>query len=507
VTAGDDHLPLPLTARLPWPGSREAAPVTPGTDVLLTAWLRPRPGGELDTAAARALGAAPPALRTYADRATIARETGADPADVASLTAYCTERGLQVHGTHWRSVAIGGPIEALVDAFGATVAIHEDGAGRRFRHRSDALHLPAALVPVVRGIFGLHQWPRSRRLGALGRHSDPLTARDVAARYRFPEADGSGRTVGVIQLDGTCSPTDFEACMAAQGISRQQPVRKSVDDAAVAHERITAKDLEATLDVQIIGALAPGATIVAYEAPDTERGFLDAIRVALFDDDHPLSALSISYGWPEPLWTPVALNLLEDLFTLAALVGVSVCCSSGDNAAELDDAGRPHVVAPASSPFALACGATVLADPDAAERAWEKSGGGFSERFDVPAWQTAAGASAARYGAPPGRGVPDVAAQQHPGYFVVMDGVELAMGGTSAVAPTMAALIARIDQRIGASVGFFAPLLYANGPGALFGAVLEGGNGTYEAGAGWNPCTGLGVPNGVAIEAALRAAP
>jgi len=508
ATALDDRVAIPLTERLPWPGSREAGPVAHGAEVHLTAWLRPRAGGELDGARAIALGMTPPSQRTYADRDALARETDADPADVELLRTYCRDSGLRVVATHWRSVVIAGPVEALVRAFGATVAIHEDAAGRRFRHRSDALHVPAALVPVLRGVFGLHQWPRSRRLGALARHSEPLRASDVAARYRFPDADadGRGQTIGVVQLDGTFAPADFAACMAAQGISRPLPARKSVDDTGVAHEHATAKDLEAALDVQIVGALAPGATIVSYEAPDTERGFLDAIRVALFDDDHPLSVLSISYGWPEPLWTPAALHVLEDLFALAALTGVSVFCSSGDNGGELDDDGKPHVVAPASSPFALACGATTIADPgDASEAAWDKTGGGFSERFDVPAWQDVARASATQYGATAGRGVPDVAAQQHPGYYVIVNGVELAMGGTSAVAPVMAALTARIGQRLGVRTGFFAPLLYARRRDGLFGAVLDGGNGTYEAGADWNPCTGLGVPNGVAIEAALRA--
>ncbi len=505
-SALDDRVPIPLTERLPWPGSREAGPLAHDAEVHLTAWLRPRAGGGLDAARAIALGLTPPSQRTYADRDTIARETDADPADVELLRAYCRDSGLRVVATHWRSVVIAGPVEALVRAFGATVAIHEDAAGRRFRHRSEALHVPAALMPVVRGVFGLHQWPRSRRLGALARHSEPLRASDVAARYRFPDADGRGQTIGVVQLDGTFAPDDFAACMTAQGISRALPVRKSVDDTGVAHEHATAKDLEAALDVQIVGALAPGATIVSYEAPDTERGFLDAIRVALFDDDPALTVLSISYGWPEQLWTPVALNVLEDLFALAALIGVSVFCSSGDNGAELDEQGRPHVVAPASSPFALACGATTIADPgDASETAWEKTGGGFSERFDVPEWQDVARPLAQRYGAAAGRGVPDVAAQQHPGYYVVVDGVELAMGGTSAVAPMMAALTARIGQRLGARPGFFAPLLYARRREDLFGAVLDGGNGTYEAGADWSPCTGLGVPNGVAIEAALRA--
>jgi kumamolisin len=496
------RVPIPGTERQIWPGSHRTESLTADRDVLLTAWLRSKAGGDLDAAHARALGGTPPPARTYADRSTLARQTGADPADVELLRRYCEVFGLKILDSRWRSVCISGPIEGLIQAFGATVAIFEDASRRRFRHRSDSLHVPPDIAAVVRGIFGLHQWPRSRKLGSLQRHVQPLYARDVAARYRFPDADACGQTIGVVQLRGIFKPSDFDQCMNAQGRASGHPIVKRVDDAAVAHELATTKDLEAALDVQIIGSLAPGARIVVYEAPDDERGFLDAVRAAVFDEDHAPSVLSISYGWPEHLWTPVALNILDELFTAAALVGMSVFCSSGDNGAELDYDGTPHVLAPASSPFAVGCGATILANEGAQEQAWEKTGGGFSERFELPQWQDVARPSASHYGTPAGRGVPDVAAQQFPGYYVVMDGVELAMGGTSAIAPLWSALTARINQRLRVQSGFFLPILYKKS-GELFGDVTAGSNGPFQACAGWNPCTGLGTPNGSAIEEAL----
>lgn len=499
-----ERVPIPGTERQIWPNSRHAESLGADVDVHLTAWLRPQPGGTIDAGGAQTLGATLPASRTYADRKTFARQTGADPTDVDLLRRYCESFGLTVFGSHWRSVDIAGPIERMIHAFGATVAVFEDAGKRRFRHRSRALHVPPDIAAVVSGIFGLHQWPRSRKIATLERHATPLLAAQVARRYRFPDADGSGRTIGILQLRGRFQTSDFDQCMAAQGVSPGQPIVKRVDGAAVEREHATTKDLEAALDVQIIASLAPGARIVVYEAPDDERGFLDAIRDALFDEEYAPSVLSVSYGWPEHLWTPVALKVLDDLLVAAAFLGVSVLCSSGDNGAELDYDGAPHVLAPASSPFAMACGATVIPSDGAPERAWEQTGGGFSERFEVPVWQDVARAAGAHYGVPPGRGVPDVAAQQSPGYYVVMNGVELAIGGSSAVAPVWSALIARMHQRLGFAPGFFLPILYARSGDALFGAVTEGSNGRYEAAAGWNPCTGLGVPNGLAIEAALR---
>ncbi|HEY2555098.1 MAG TPA: hypothetical protein VGI15_07595 [Candidatus Cybelea sp.] len=199
------------------------------------------------------------------------------------------------------------------------------------------------------------------------------------------------------------------------------------------------------------------------------------------------------------------MTILDELFTAAALLGVSIFCASGDRGAEVDDANQAHVLAPASSAFAHACGGTSVAAAagPSAESGWNQSGGGFSEFAGVPPWQAAVAAAAAAYGVSPGRGIPDVAAQVWPGYPVFFEGTQVAMGGTSASAPMWAALTARLNQRIGKPLGFFAPLLYERAGGALFYDVLSGGNDRYRCAPGWNPCTGLGVPNGKAIEAAV----
>jgi len=472
-----------------------------GRTVLLTAWLRPKRGGELDVAAARALGATLPGRRVYADRTELAQATDADPDEVAAFRRFCARHKITVERVHWRSLVLSGTIERFVHAFGAKVSRHVDGGGRHFRHRSGGMHAPAGIASIARGVFGLHQWPRAMRVRQLTRHGTPMTAQQVAARYDFPAADGAGQTIGVLQCQGRFKPADFQRCMQAQGIVAQVPATVRVDAEVFDHEIETSSDLEAALDTQVAAALAPGARVVIYEGPDDERGFLDAIRRAIFEAENPLTVLSISYGWPEMLWTRATLPLLDELFTVAALVGISVFCASGDDGPELDWDGRAHVLAPASSPFAIGCGATKLVD--GREVAWQRSGGGFSNHHALPPWHAvdAGGKLLA------GRGVPDVAALCDPGYTVYVDGVELEMGGTSAVAPVWAALTARINQRLGRAAGFFAPLLYRhaahNGP-ALFREVTSGGNERHKAHAGWNPCTGLGVPIGSAIEAMLR---
>jgi len=481
------------TERIVWPGASPVGDVLDGT-IWLTAWLRPRQNGELDVAKAQALGAAPPAKRTYVDRATLTAQTDADPADVDVLRRYCAAHGIEIVAQHWRSVVMSAPVEKLVAAFGATAGIYALADKRRFRHRSGALHAPPELAPILRGPFGIHQWPRSHAVGPIHSNATPLSANDIVARYRLPDADGSGQTVGVLQMRGAFNVDDFTRCMQAQGIAAKMPAVKRVDNAELTHGIETAKDLESAIDTQVIGALAPGAQIVVYATPDDERGVLDGIRSALFDEEHSPSVLSISFGYAEQLWTPVALKILDELFTVAALLGVTIFCASGDHGAQVDAAGQPHVLAPASSPFAHACGGTILSGAGyATESGWANSGGGYSAAFSAPPWQNAG---------LPGRGVPDVAAQVNPGYTVFIDGAPIALGGTSAAAPMWAALTARLNQRIGKPVGFFAPVLYATP--AVLAPVLAGGNDRYACGPGWNPCTGLGVPIGDAIENALR---
>jgi len=497
-------VPIAGTHRNAWPGASAVADLADG-HVLLTAWLRPRKGGELDAERARQLGATPPARRVYSSRAELLSETDADPDDVEALKSYCAKVGIDVVETHWRSVTLSGPIAKLVDVFGATASIYELPDKRRFRHRSESLHAPSEIASLLRGPFGIHQWPRSHAVGALHGHTVPLSAKDVAAHYQFPDGDGSGQTVGVLQLRGTFRPDDFTACMAAQGVTPKPPIVKRVDNAELVHDEETEKDAESALDTQIIASLAPGAQLVVYASPDDERGVLDGIRTALFDDESRPSILSISFGFPEQLWTPVALTILDELFTAAALLGVTVFCAAGDNGAELDAAGTPHVLAPASSPFAHACGGTQLAEPGAAETAWPQTGGGFSAVFGAAPWQSSAASLAGAYGVAPGRGVPDFAAQVVPGYAVVFEGTPLAAGGSSAIAPMWSALLARINQRLGTPAGFIAPLLYVQRSAPLFRDVTNGSNDRFHSAAGWNPCTGLGVPIGTAIDAMLGA--
>jgi len=278
-------------------------------------------------------------------------------------------------------------------------------------------------------------------------------------------------------------------------------------------------DGEVLLDIEVAGAVAPDARQVVYFAPNSDRGFVDALTTAIHASPTP-TVVSISWGQSENSWTGQARSALDQAIADAAALGVTVCVAAGDNGSS-DGAsdGKDHTDFPASSPHALACGGTSLrADPAAgtitSEAVWNDgpgggaTGGGLSDSFGVPSWQAAAGVGTRPDGGT-GRGVPDVAGNADPatGYQVLIDGKQTVVGGTSAVAPLWAALICRLAQATGTRFGLLQPLLYAGvsaGTAATgFRDITTGSNGSYAAGPGWDACTGLGSPDGTALPGVL----
>lgn len=221
-------------------------------------------------------------------------------------------------------------------------------------------------------------------------------------------------------------------------------------------------------------------------------------------------------GDPESSWTAQSLSAFDQAFQDAGLLGVTVCCASGDDGST-DGAtdGAAHVDFPSSSPHALACGGTRLESTGTKiteEVVWNHgvgkgaSGGGVSEKFPVPAYQAAAKVPASVNPSHfAGRGVPDISGNADPatGYQISVDGKSAVFGGTSAVAPLWAALIALINQQRGTHAGFVNPALYAAAAKNGLRDITAGNNGAYTAGKGWDACTGLGSPNGKAPLTAL----
>lgn len=491
----------------------------------------------------------------------LAARYGADPADVELVRSTLQGLGLTVTDVHvgQRRMTVSGTAEAMSAAFGTTLSLasteHPDGSGLvTHRYRSGGLSVPAQLDGVVTAVLGLDDRPAARPqfrpADAVGPSVTPapLTAVQVAAAYQFPAGtDGSGQTIAIVELGGGYREADLQQYFSGLGLA--VPPVSSVGVDGGSNSPGNDADMEVLLDIEVVGAVAPAATQKVYFAPNSDAGFVDAISQAVHDTPTPI-AVSISWGQSEDAWSAQSRAAMDQAMADAAILGVTVTVASGDNgSADGATDGAQHCDFPASSPHALACGGTRLEiapgggiyaetvwnDTTAGSQGGGAGGGGYSDVFGVPTWQASvvsAGASGGpastveaadperRHPSPPGgpapttsrgRGVPDVAGNADPvtGYKIVANGQSTAVGGTSAVAPLWAGLIARLAQQSGKRFGLLQPLIYAGlaagTPAPGFNDVTSGNNGAYQAAAGWDPCTGLGSPNAPALLAVLTA--
>ncbi|HLY81515.1 MAG TPA: S53 family peptidase, partial [Acidimicrobiales bacterium] len=468
-----------------------------------------------------AIAASPATQRRHMTREEFAARFGADAEDLTKVESFAKEHGLVVEQTDAarRVVVLGGTVADMGDAFGVELSRYDHADGS-YRGRVGAITIPADLEGVVTSVHGLDDRPAARphvrvAPAAVQPRQDggPYSPVEVAAAYDFPtDKAGQGECVAIIELDGGYTDTDMQTFFQNLGIPEPAISSVGVDGGTNNPSPINNADVEVALDIEVVGAVAPGARMAVYFAPNTDQGFLDAITTAVHDTTNAPSIISISWGSAEANWSGQSLQAFDQAFQSAGLMGVTVCCASGDNGSGdgVTD-GQAHVDFPASSPNVLACGGTQLSESAGsitAEVVWNEgggaTGGGISDVFDLPAYQSAAGVPpSANADGRVGRGVPDVAGDADPatGYQIVVNGQTGTVGGTSAVAPLWAGLIARINSDLGAPAGLVAPLLYAN-PAALHD-ITSGNNGAYQAGPGWDACTGLGSPDGKLVRQAL----
>ena len=342
----------------------------------------------------------------------------------------------------------------------------------------------------------------------------------MARAYQFPpRTDGTGRTIAILEFGGGFGASDLQSYFTSLGLPVPSVTAESVDGASNSPgSDPNGADGEVLLDI-LAGSVAPAAAQVVYFAPNTDQAFVDAISAAAHATPTPI-VISISWGGPEESWSGQSRTAIDQALADAAALGITVTVAAGDNGSSdgVTD-GRNHCDYPAASPYALACGGTRLeADTGtgaiSSETVWNDgasggaTGGGVSAVYGVPPWQGSAGVPAAS--GTGGRGVPDVAGNADPqtGYRVLVDGNQVVYGGTSAVAPLWAALIARLAQATGHRFGLMQPLLYAGvTPGrtvAGFNDITSGNNGAYSAGPGSGPCTGLGSPSATRLLARLE---
>lgn len=445
---------------------------------------------------------------------------GADPGDFAAVARFAADYGLAVDheasSLARRTIVLRGTARQMERAFGVELHDYKDLKHKiNFHSYAGQISVPAPIAGIIEAVLGLDAQPIAKAHFRFRRKRQRASAvsfnpPQVAALYSFPQGvDGTGQTIGIIELGGGYETSDLQQYFSALGEKTPAVTAVSVDGAANAPGNLNGADGEVALDIEVAGSIAPGAKLAVYFAPNTEQGFVDAVTTAVHDTLNQPSILSISWGGPESGWTPAAMTALNNACQSAAAIGMTITVASGDSGSSdgVND-GQNHVDFPASSPYVLACGGTRLmasGNTITSETVWNDgaaggaTGGGVSAVFPLPDWQASANVPDGRM-----RGVPDVSADASPesGYNILVDGQQAVVGGTSAVAPLWAALIALINQQKGTLAGFINSALYLH-PGD-FHDITKGNNGAYSAGPGWDACTGLGSPAGTAVATALK---
>lgn len=468
---------------------------------------------------------------------------GAAQQDFDAVRAFAQANGLKVDQNKSsllrRRVELRGSIDAFNKAFGVELHDYEpSGAtkkGARFHAIVGPVTVPGNLVGCVEAVLGLDNRPiatskmrvRRKRPSAANADAGTFLPPQVAQVYNFPTPPagataGAGQSIGIIELGGGFNPTDL-ATYFSQTIGVTPPTVTAVilDGGGNDPTNANSADGEVLLDIEVAGSVAPGAKIVVYFTTNTDQGFQDAISTAIHDATNNPSVISISWGGPESSWSQTAINSMDSTCQSAAALGISITVAAGDNGSSDGESGN-NVDFPASSPHVLGCGGTALTTTSGqrqSEVVWNDqasgggaTGGGVSTVFALPTWQANAGVpapaatarAAKKASGTGGRGVPDVAGDAAPdtGYQILVDGEQEVVGGTSAVAPLWAGLIALLNQQLGRHVGFLNPQIYPLGEAPFFD-VTSGNNGTFSAGTGWDACTGLGSPNGQLLLASL----
>ncbi|MGO9266841.1 MAG: protease pro-enzyme activation domain-containing protein [Candidatus Binataceae bacterium] len=520
--AGSERPPHPKTKRLGVAGVGEV--------ITVTLIVRRRPGG--------------PAIKSPADFQKAARAPsakvsgqefeeahGATQADLDEVGQFCRAHNLTVLDANRsrRSVVARGTVAQVNAAFGVKLHHYESPIGKYHGYEGQ-IELPAALDGVVEAVVGLDNRPvPSRHLSADPTNTVPLTPQQVAQLYNFPAGTGAGQTIGIYEGPGAgYTPADLASTLNGWGITTAPT---PTDFPPGSNSNVS--DDETVLDITVAHAIANEAAIVVYFNTGTAAGDIISTLGSMI---HPTGSdpvptiLSISYAWSADddtsYITSSDYTQIDSLFSDAAQKGITVLVASGDTGAECESDTQAQVWFPGSDPWVLSCGGTTIGNiigSNFDEYVWNDTfginsgatGGGISARFPVPPWQDNINLPKRNTTGTAGRGTPDVAGNASPnsGYPLFAGGINQGpIGGTSAVAPLYAGLVALLNQNLGENVGFLNPTIYALGssvcrdvtgaagpPNNNFGGVTG-----YPAGVGWDACTGWGSIDGSALLANLQ---
>lgn len=503
--------------RRPLANSRAAGPADPAEVTSLTIRLRPVNDIAALAATVEKLYARPLAKRTYLTRDQLTHRHGARREDLDAVEhfAQCHNLTVSHRSAAQRSLTLTGHLADILAAFPAKLRMFEHSTGT-YRGRTGGISIPREFRGIITGVFGLDT--RSNVKASFRPRTRPTTrlvpATVFAKRYNFPKLNGAGQCIGIIELGGGFTHSDLHEYFKSIRIATPNVAAISVHHGGARKPQFA--DGEVMLDIEVAGTVAPQARIAVYFAPQRGSGFLDALNAAVHDAERSPSVISISWSSPEDPTAQQTVTAFHEVFLEAAALGITICASAGDHGTAGMDAAdwdrKIHVAHPSTDDLVLACGGTQI-DEHGNDIVWNDgtalsaggwaSGGGISQTRRVPVYQKQVKLPRPLTGKR-GRGVPDIA-MSATGYLSRVHGASGPQGGTSAVAPLMAGLVALLNQAKKKNAGWLNPFLYANANKGIVKYVTEGTNAIaktvkgYRAKAGWNACAGLGTPDGVEI--------
>lgn len=420
---------------------------------------------------------------------------------------------------------------AAIEHFFRTKIHHVQGTHGAGYVNIDDAYAPGALSGILLSIDGLNTIPVAHTAYALtSPHSASATIKPAAAKsmlfgpvsaatnaqgysplafwagYDMPiehstkgkRYDGSGRISGIV-IDADFAESDLRAYLSYFHITRTGPATKRILLHGGPPQGDAGGDsVEAALDSEALVGDAPGTALWIYEIPSlTNVNITDAFNTAV--SDNKVDSMNVSFGGCEALVgskTTLAWNAIAEQ---AAAKGITFHASTGDSGGSL------CANIPASSPYVVAVGGTALTVGNggawAGETGWSGSSGSISQVLARPAWQAKVPGTVNR-----GRNLPDIAFDANPYtgfafYYTASWNTQYdPIGGTSLASPIFGAAIAQIDQLENSRMGAGGPAIYgvfsANGYGSAktpyFHDIVQGSNGPYYAGVGYDLVTGIG---------------
>jgi kumamolisin len=444
----------------------------------------------------------------YVTKSQFAAQYGRSDADVKKVTDYLRSQGLTVGAVHSGNLLVDatGTAAQLEKAFGTKLSTFKDSAtGRSFYANDAAPSVPASIASVVGDISGLNNRAQLRHQApATKPHNGPgggYTPAQIKGGYNVSGSTGSGQKVALLEFDGF-QQSNITAYDSHYGLSSAAPTVHKVDGGSGS---LGDGQVEVELDIEVVNAIAPAAAVTVFEGPNSDAGEVDTYQ-AIVDSGIPVT--SISWGAAESQRTSSNINAVDAVFKQGAAEGLSFFAASGDSGSDDAGDGGTSVDYPASDPYVTGVGGTTLtvtsSNAWSRETAWSGGGGGASDVFPIPSWQT----SVQKSQGGGNRQVPDVSALANPspGVSIYSQGSWGQVGGTSAAAPEWAGFAALYNQQASAAgksvLGFANPVLYAAG-GTGFHDITSGSNGAYSAGTGWDFATGWGSYNAATLASTL----